>query len=98
MNGDLISRKAAIEALEFERDCLETPERINGVEDAIEVIQQLPSVTAVPLDKLCEWLADHYEPPANVSHGKALDDHEFCVTLWRYVLEKMMEEQDADRQ
>lgn len=91
----LISREAAIEALEFERDCLETPERINGVEDAIEVIQQLPSVPAVPLDKLCEWLADNYEPPANVSDGKALDDHEFCVTLWRYVLEKMMEEQDA---
>jgi hypothetical protein len=39
---DVISRKAAIDALEFEKDCLETLGRINGVEDAIEVIQQLP--------------------------------------------------------
>ena len=55
----LISRESAIEALEFEKDCLETPERINGVEDAIEAIQQIASVAAVPLDKLCEWLSEN---------------------------------------
>ena len=54
---DLISRKAAVDALEFERDCLD------GVEDAIEIIQQLPSINAVPLDKLCEWLAGYAAAP-----------------------------------
>lgn len=62
----------------------------------VKEIDWMPTIDAVPLEPLCKWLADNYEPPANVSNGKALDDHEFCVTLWRYVLGKMMEEQDAD--
>lgn len=78
---DLISREAAIEALNMNGCC--------GM--GITYLLDCDSVPAVPLEPLCEWLADHYEPPANVSNGKALDDHKFCVTLWRYVIEKIME-------
>lgn len=89
---DLISRKSVAKKMLYRRDYVGRPS------DPDCIIADEPSVPAVPLDKLCEWLAAHYEPPANVSNGKALDDHEFWVTLWRYVLEKMMEEQDADRE
>lgn len=96
---DLISREAALEAVKIPNGEYTNPSERHGIiiarVEARRAIQSIPSIPAVPLDKLCEWLAAHYEPPANISHGKALDDHEFCVTLWRYVLEKMMEEQDA---
>ena len=99
---DLISRKALREAMyheAFEMDS-DMQKWDSGCWIRYKIfenhLKDAPSVPAVPLDKLCEWLADNYEPPANVSNGKALDDHEFCVTLWRYVLEKMMEEQDAN--
>lgn len=102
MKDYLISREALLNDLceDREEGTFEfTAKQAEAVDKVIwyinDRIQAQPSVPAVPLDKLCEWLAAHYEPPANVSHGKALDDHEFCVTLWRYVLEKMMEEQDA---
>jgi hypothetical protein len=97
---DLISRKAAIEALEFEKDCLEALERINGVEDAIEVIQQLPSVAAVPLDKLCEWLNVHCGRP-NYCNDRLcgecnLDGEGFeYEPCWKTLLTEWMEEQDA---
>ena len=106
MMDDLINRKAAIEALEFERDCLETPERINGVEDAIEVIKQLPSVAAVPLDKLCEFLADTLHTPAPCFNNEEIChcmDFGYCrlpdapdvKECWKKILTKFMEGLDA---
>lgn len=97
---DLISRKAAIEALEFERDCLD------GVEDAIEIIQQLPSINAVPLDKLCELLADTLHTPAPCFNNEEICprmDFGYCRLLdapdvkecWKKILTKWMEEEDA---
>ncbi len=55
------------------------------------VEDELPSVPAVPLDKLCEWLAEYAAPPVT----------ECCVTsdertaAWKAVLNKFVEEQDA---
>ena len=102
MKDGLISREALLNDLCEDREegtfCFTDSQAEAADKIIVYVTKRInaqPSVPAVPLDKLCEWLADNYEPPANVSNGKALDDHEFCVTLWRYVLEKMMEEQDA---
>lgn len=59
---DLISRKAALEALgECPENWEDSPEEIEAVNSwlrAAEVINSAPSVSAVPLDKLCEWLGD----------------------------------------
>lgn len=98
--NDLISRKAAIEALEFEKDCLETPGRITGVEDAIEVIRHLSFAPAVPLDKLCEWLNVHCGRP-NYCNGRLcgkcnLDGEGFeYETCWETLLTEWMEKQNA---
>ena len=57
---DLISREAAIEALgERPENWTDTPEEIEAVrsyDNAIDDLKSVPSVPAVPLDKLCEWL------------------------------------------
>ena len=54
---DLISRKAAIDALEMNGCC--------GM--GVTYIKDCDSVPAVPLDKLCEWLAEHYGAPCQRS-------------------------------
>ena len=103
---DLISRKAAIEALgEFPENWTDSPEEIEAVNSwlyAANAINSVPSVPAVPLDKLCEWLAaenvtipchlcDHFE------NGKCSVENDMKVTCpsgagaWRKVLEKGME-------
>ena len=94
---DLISRKAAIDALEFERDC------IDWVEDAIEIIQQLPSINAVPLDKLCEVLAGtNYVVPCGICEYRDTYDCEIfpCPSTaekWRNALTKWMEGQHENK-
>lgn len=61
------------------------------------VIVRQPSVPAVPLDKLCEWLAEYTEPcKLGIRCEYAVDFT--CMSgkdCWRYVLKKWMEEQDA---
>lgn len=62
---DLISRKAAIEA------CIEVSKQeeeyskmwATGLRYAKRILTEIPSVPAVPLDKLCEWLRDHAGKP-----------------------------------
>ena len=102
----LISKEAAIEALEFERDTNETPERIKGVEDAIEAIQYLSPVPAVPLDKLCEWLSENsINIPCEFCPNFSND---YCAAIrainkpclkttddWRQAITKWMEKQNG---
>lgn len=96
---DLISRKEAIEYLD-KRRTYELMDGRNkaygkGVRDAIKDIVALPSVPAVPLDKLCEWLAEYmtapgidvYEVPKNLEKNKA---------AWKVWLAEKMEGQNAD--
>lgn len=51
----LISRQAAIEAI---KKLLYEPDSVQYIwsSDALSAVKHAPSVPAVPLDKLCEWL------------------------------------------
>ena len=88
---DLISRKSVAEKMAQRRDYVGRPS------DPDCIIADEPSVPAVPLDKLCEWL-DKY----NVT-VPCIDDCEGCeafdgtgdtVNCWKVILAKWMEEQD----
>ena len=53
-------------------------------------INAQPSIPAVPLDKLCEWLEVHARTPIyNMQH---------TAEWWKEELERWMEKQDADRE
>ena len=53
-------------------------------------IEEAPTVPAVPLDKLCEWMAGYAEPPLD-----ALTICDNPVEAWKMTLTELMEEQDA---
>ena len=99
---DLISRKAAIEALgERPENWTDTPAEIEAArsyDNAIDDLKSVPVVIAVPLDELCEMLSkSNVNVPCN-------DDCEGCevfdgsgdtVNCGKVTLTKWMEEQDA---
>ena len=58
---DLISRKSVAEKMARRRDYVGRPS------DPDCIIADEPSVPAVPLDKLCEWLAEHYGSPCQLA-------------------------------
>lgn len=65
---DLISRKAALEAVKIPNGEYSNPSERHGIivarVEARRRIMDIPSIPAVPLDKLCEWLANqilHYQ-------------------------------------
>jgi len=78
---DLIDRAAAIETLGEPH-----PLDYNRI-SAVEKIRGLPSVEAVPLDKLCEWLERN---AAGRWNGL-----EYTAAGWKDELTRWMEEQDA---
>ena len=89
---DLISRKvarAAVYGYEMQTGIAEMP-----LEFAHNKIDEVPSVPAVPLDKLCEWLAK-FANPCKIGIRCYYDNDRDCmptVECWRYVLKKWMEE------
>lgn len=94
---DLISREAAIEFAK-EQMAKETGAYSRGRNAALLVMKSaldnpdaIPSAPAVPLDMLCEWLADYAAPPANASEEKALGNHETRALIWRHFFEKMIQ-------
>ena len=88
---DLIDRASALEALgEKPFNWNDTPEEqaaIREYNSAYNAIACLPAVEAVPLDKLCEWLAKNASWYATEIDG---DPEE-----WKSILTEWMEEQDA---
>lgn len=93
----LISRKAAIDKLNAIPSGNWSKTRYK------RELWNVPSVPAVPLDKLCEWLAkfgcpcDINEDMCDQAHGVdrcigIFNSNAFC---WQYLLTKIMEEQDA---
>ena len=90
---DLISRERAIDAVKHAW--------AKGLEPS-QYIEIIPSVPAVPLDKLCVWLAK-FGCPCGINEGMCDDAHgvDRCLGIfkssafcWQYWLTKM-EEQDA---
>lgn len=88
---DLISRKAAIEAAKHAW--------AKGLEPS-QYIEIIPSVPAVPLDKLCEWLA-RFGCPCEINDGMCDMSHgvDRCLGIfnsssfcWKYLLTKWMED------
>lgn len=69
MTDDLISRKAALEALgECPENWEDSPEEIEAVNSwlrAAEAINSVYAVPAVPLEPLCELLAEMYHCPGS---------------------------------
>lgn len=93
---DLISRKAVRDGMMKYGFIAQDMTVHEFVED------ELPSVPAVPLDKLCEWLARNafaFECEDCEEYCKALLDCEHEVgsdqEYWKNKLTKWMEEQDA---
>lgn len=95
---DLISRKAAMDCC-FKPQVRPNAEIFNALKMAISSeISALQSIPAVPLDKLCEWLANSFsDPPCCVlenvqckmeCRGFTQMAYSEC---WRYVLTKWME-------
>ena len=110
---DLISRKAAIESIDedIEAICEENDLTAGQKETAsmcrklfVNEIAKVPSVPAVPLDKLCEWLAKYIGFPCNYS---PIDEEmaDYCgdqcemddIGCWKKVLSKWMEGLDDHR-
>ena len=89
---DLISRERAIDAAKHAW--------AKGLEPS-QYIEIIPTVPAVPLDKLCEML-DKYNvtvPCNDDCEGcEAFDGTGDTINCWKVTLAKWMEEQDADRQ
>ena len=87
---DLISRKAVKEEIKDEWDgcCSEYgPKQI--INDTLCAVDRIHTVPAVPLDKLCEWLAGYAEPPMD---ALTICDNPF--EAWKMTLTNWMEEQD----
>ena len=87
---DLISRKSLLSAYD---------EKHKGpAGGARKLIEDAPSVPAVPLDKLCEMFAKNADCPPEHS---PVQDHCIqtkCAECWKSVLEEWMEEQDAKKE
>lgn len=105
---DLISRKALDDAfteLRWNEDGTlnhfgDRPDWCMHGSEVDKLIQNAPSVPAVPLDKLCEWLNVHCERP-NYCNDRLcgecnLDGEGFeYEPCWEKLLTEWMEEQDA---
>lgn len=83
---DLINREAAIEAV---RGLQIDPDSTQYIwsSDAIDAVRNAPTIPAVPLDKLCEWLAKW-------ATWYVIDNYDNSDG-WKAILTKWMEEQDA---
>ena len=102
---DLISRKAAIEAMKkwatqpvIMKSRYFEPKGKAIVLDMMGVVKEQPSVPAVPLDKLCEMLSkSNVNVPCNddCEGCEAFDGTGNTVNFWKVTLTKWMEEQHA---
>lgn len=94
---DLISREALLDDLCTDREEGTFSFTDSQAEAADKIIVYVtkrikaqPTVPAVPLDKMCEWLAGYAEPPMD---ALTICDNPF--EAWKMTLTELMEEQDA---
>ena len=93
---DLISRKSVAKKMLYRRDYVGRPS------DPDCIIADEPSVPAVPLDELCEFLGGAVTPCILLNIGCPYNDAnrgdcDSCRAreAWKITLSKWMEEQDA---
>lgn len=85
---DLISRKVAMDTF------MERPYDYYHTSYIVGELNCIPSVPAVPLDKLCEWL-NQYDMPCEMCEEYLGCSEEHCDKwdgAWKMVLNKWMEE------
>ena len=92
---DLISRKAAIEAI---KELLCEPDSVQYIwsSDALSAVKHAPSVPAVPLDKLCEYLNSVIYPCIVCKESPGPQCNAKRKGCWERVLTKWMEGLDAE--
>ena len=96
MKDDLINRKSVLDYMEGWKISI-VPK-----EETVEYVQNLPSISAIPIDILCEWLTETKMPLANACH--LIEEHHVCIQCdffqrpikecWKEILSKLMEEQN----
>ena len=95
----LISREAAIEALgERPENWTDSPEELEAVrayDNAVDNLKAVPSVPAVPLDKLCEYLNSVIYPCIICKESPGPQCNAKRKGCWNRALTKWMEEQNA---
>ena len=107
---DLISRKALrrkVQKVAVEAWKLKMTASVETVMNQfLDFLEQAPSVPAVPLDKLCEWLERYATMDCDgcrEAFGSCEDEENQEVSVcnsrerWKAMLTKWMEELDADR-
>lgn len=93
---DLISRKAAIESIDKKIEAIcEENELTDYQKETASMcrewfVDEVAHIPAVPLDKLCEWLADYM-----FTNDCAKDDMMETPDFWREKITKWMEKQNA---
>lgn len=87
---DLISRETAIRQTMGKLDYVDTIFDKPTESEIVYMLRSLPSVPAVPLDKLCEWLAKNASWYATEIDG---DPEE-----WKSILTEWMEEQNEQKE
>lgn len=103
---DLISRKALDDAfteLRWNEDGTlnhfgDRPDWCMHGSEVDKLIQNAPSVPAVPLEPLAKWLAERYEPPytfVDIDKLKIPIDFRQQKEIWMAALTKWMEGLDA---
>lgn len=98
MKDDLISRKDAVSRISDLLILELKGQRIPTWNEVYNAIGDVPPVPAVPIDKLCEWLAERYEPPyalVDIDKLKKPIDFRQQKEIWMNVLTKWIEEQNA---
>ena len=99
MNIDLISREELFRKLcedtkegtfEFTESQAEAADKI--IRYVVKIIQDIPSVNAVPLDKLCEILSDNSDCPPEHSPVRDYCIGKSCAECWKSVLMEWMED------
>ena len=98
--GDLITRKAAVSRISDLLILELNGERIPTWNEVYNAIGDIPSVPAVPLDKLCDWLAERYEPPyalIDIDKLRIPIDFRQQKEIWMAALTKWMEEDNANQ-
>ena len=104
MKDELISRETAIRQTMGKLDYVDTIFDKPTESEIVYMLRSLPSVPAVPLDKLCEWLAGnawHLDcSDCDAKHCDCPqwhDDSGSSPAFWKAKLTKWMEEQNENK-